>query len=286
MPIEKELWVDIIKEQPIQEGDFLNESEDLSALVDNNTLHLAEAGVEPEVFIDNDTYPVGIVQREDVPKDILLHTLDTKNTVVRNIEQMQAAYDKMLSVTRGHVNALTRKRRAMAAYNWCPLQNGEFTPVLETTGELVNGRRRLTFDDLDLLEAKFKAMEVDMTQLCLVLTTEHEADLKSENRKLYKEYMRDGKIGNFKVFSYPHLPLFDTTTGKKQAFGAQLRQPALDERDGVDRLDSDRGDACDGYGRCFPPREGPRSPWRHPGLPAAFLGPASAQQVHRSHLFG
>lgn len=43
MPIEKELWVDIIKEQPIQEGDFLNESEDLSALVDNNTLHLAEA---------------------------------------------------------------------------------------------------------------------------------------------------------------------------------------------------------------------------------------------------
>ena len=51
MPIEKELWVDIIKEQPIQEGDFLNESEDLSALVDNNTLHLAEAGVEPEVFL-------------------------------------------------------------------------------------------------------------------------------------------------------------------------------------------------------------------------------------------
>ena len=220
MPIEKELWVDIIKEQPIQEGDFLNESEDLSALVDNNTLHLAEAGVEPEVFIDNDTYPVGIVQREDVPKDILLHTLDTKNTVVRNIEQMQAAYDKMQSVTRGHVNALTRKRRAMAAYNWCPLQNGEFTPVLVTTGEAVNGRRSLTFDDLDLLEAKFKAMEVDMTQLCLVLTTEHEADLKSENRKLYKEYMRDGKIGNFKVFSYPHLPLFDTTTGKKQAFGS------------------------------------------------------------------
>lgn len=144
------------------------------------------------------------MQREDVRRTSCCIPLDTKNTVVRNIEQMQAAYDKMQSVTRGHVNALTRKRRAMAAYNWCPLQNGEFTPVLVTTGEAVNGRRRLTFDDLDLLEAKFKAMEVDMTQLCLVLTTEHEADLKSENRKLYKEYMRDGKIGNFKVFSYPH----------------------------------------------------------------------------------
>lgn len=134
---------------------------------------------------------------------------------------MQARYDKVQSVTRGHVNALTRK----LAGQWPPTtgvrcRTVSSRPVLVTTGEAVNGRRRLTFDDLDLLEAKFKAMEVDMTQLCLVLTTEHEADLKSENRKLYKEYMRDGKIGNFKVFSYPHLPLFDTTTGKKQAFGS------------------------------------------------------------------
>lgn len=64
MPINKEVWTDIIKEQPIQQDDFLNESEDLSALVEYNTLHLAEAGVEPEVFIDNDTYPVGIVARD------------------------------------------------------------------------------------------------------------------------------------------------------------------------------------------------------------------------------
>ena len=121
MPINKEVWTDIIKEQPIQQDDFLNESEDLSALVEYNTLHLAEAGVEPEVFIDNDTYPVGIVAREDVPKDIMLHTLDTKNTVVRNVEQMEMSYDKMKSVVRGHSNALLRRRRALAAYNWCPL---------------------------------------------------------------------------------------------------------------------------------------------------------------------
>ena len=95
-----------------------------------------------------------------------------------------------------------------------------FTPVLVTTGELVNGRRRLTFDDLDLLEAKFEALEVDLSQLRLALTTEHKADLKAENRKLYKECMKDGKIGNFQVYTYPHLPLFDTTTGKKQAFGS------------------------------------------------------------------
>lgn len=220
MPIEKQLWTDIILEQPIQKDDFLSESEDMSALVDHNTLNLAEAGVEPEVFVDNETYPVGIVSREDAPKEILLHTLDTKNTVVRNIEKMQAAYDKMKSVTLGHANALTRKRRAMAAHNWCPLQDGAQTPVLITTGELIGGRRRLTFDDLDNLELRFKALEVNLEDLRIVLTPEHEYDLKAENRKQYKDCMKDGKIGNFKVFSYPHLPYFDTTTGKKQAYGS------------------------------------------------------------------
>ena len=121
-----------------------------------------------------------------------------------------------------------------------------------------------------------------MTQLCLVLTTEHEADLKSENRKLYKEYMRDGKIGNFKVFSYPHLPLFDTTTGKKQAFGS-----AKGENSAMASIAWIRTEVMRATGTVDVfHREKARSPWRHPGLPAAFLGPASAQQVHRSHLFG
>lgn len=218
--MEKELWTDIIKEQPIQSDDFLSESEDVSSLVEYNTLHLAEAGVEPEVFIDNDTFPVGIVSREDVPHEVKLHTFDTKNTVVRNIEQMESSYDKMQSVTRGHANALTRKRRALAGYNWCPLQDGEFTPVLKATGALLNGRRRLTFDDIDTLEGKFIALECDMTQARLCLSTQHRDDLKAENRKLFKECMKDGQIGKFKVFDYPHLPYFDVTTGKKQAFGS------------------------------------------------------------------
>ncbi len=60
-----------------------------------NTLHLAEAGVEAGSVHRQRHLSVGIVAREDVPKDIMLHTLDTKNTVVRNVEQMEMSYDKM-----------------------------------------------------------------------------------------------------------------------------------------------------------------------------------------------
>ena len=221
MPIEKQLWTDIILEQPIQQDDFLSESEDLSDLVDNNTLHLADAGVEPEVFVDNDTYPVGIVSRDDTPVELSLHTLDTKNTDVRRIEEKESSYKKMESVARGHRNALLRKRRAMAAHNWAPLKDGDTTPVLITTGTAdTGGRKRLTFDDLERLEARFRDQEVDMGNLVLVLTSTHLADLKNEDRKLYRECMKVKKIGNFRVDSYPHLPYYDTTTGQKQAFGA------------------------------------------------------------------
>ena len=221
MAIAKETWTDIILEQPIADDSFLLASEDMSELVENNTIHLADAGVEPEVFIDNDTYPVGIVARDDVPVELSLHTFDTKNTVVRNVEEIESSYKKLESVTRGHKRALARKSALFAAHTWCPLQDGEFTPVLVTTGAVdANGRKRLTFDDLDALETRFRDLEVDMSKLVLVLNSEHLADLKAEDRKLYKECLKDGKVGNFKLYTYPTLPYFDVTTKKKQAFGS------------------------------------------------------------------
>jgi hypothetical protein len=221
MPIEKQIWTGIILENPIADDSFLLDSVDMSEFVDNNTIHLADAGVEPEVFVDNDTYPVGIVSREDVPVELPLHTLDTKNTVVRNIEAIEASYNKLESVTMGHKRALARKSAALAAHNWSPLTDSEFTPVIVTTGAAdATGRKRLTFDDLDTLEARFRDLEVDLSKLVLVLNSKHLADLKAEDRKLYRECMKDGKIGNFKVRTYPNLPYFDTTSGQKQAFGS------------------------------------------------------------------
>ncbi len=63
-------------------------------------------------------------------------------------------------------------------------------------------------------------MEVDLSRLVLVLNSAHLADLKAEDRKLYREAMKDEKIGNFRLRTYPHLPLFDKTTKQKQAFGS------------------------------------------------------------------
>ncbi|MGL5683593.1 MAG: hypothetical protein ACRDDZ_11175 [Marinifilaceae bacterium] len=221
MAIAKELWTAMILEGLIPDTSFLSESRDLSEFVEYNKLHLAEAGVDPEVLIDNTVFPVPTAQREDIPKELVLHTFDTKNTVVRNVEEKESAYNKMESVVRSHKAALLKKESAYAAYNWCPGEDGIYTPVLATGGGTNKaGVKALTFEDLLDIEAKYRALDVDMNSLVAVLNAQHLADLRAQDIKMYKQILSDNKVFSFKLYSYNSLPFFDTTTKKKKAMGS------------------------------------------------------------------
>lgn len=221
MAIERELWLALIKEGMVPDTSFLSRSVNMDEHVENNILHLAEAGVDPDVLIDNDTFPVPAAKREDIPLELPLHTFDTKNTIVRNIEEKESAYGKMESVARSHRNALIKKTAAFAAHNWCPTETGTFTPVLETAGAVnASGVKRVSFEDFLTMEARFRDLDVDMSTMVAVLSSVHLADLRAEDIKLYKEIMSSGKLFSFSLFTFSRLPYFDTATKKKKAFGS------------------------------------------------------------------
>jgi len=221
MAIAKELWLSLIMEGMVPDTSFLSRSVDMSEFVEYNKLNLAEAGVDPNVLIDNDTFPVPVSQRNDIPKELLLHTFDTENTVVRNIEEKEAAYAKMESVIRSHRNALIKKTSTFAAYNWCPVKDGDFTPVIVSSGAAnASGVKKVSFEDFLDMEAKFRALDVDMNTLVAVLNAVHLADLRKEDIKLYKDVMSSGKLFSFSIFSFSGLPYFDTATGQKKAYGS------------------------------------------------------------------
>lgn len=52
MALQKEVWLADIKENPIPDTSFMAQSEDYSMFVENNTLHLQEAGVDPDVHLN------------------------------------------------------------------------------------------------------------------------------------------------------------------------------------------------------------------------------------------
>ncbi len=223
MAIEKELWLATIKEGMVPDTSFLSQSVNMDEHVHVNVLHLQEAGVDPGVLVDNDVWPIPMAARDDIPLELPLHTFDTENTLVRNVEEMESSYNKMESVVRSHRNALIKKIAKHAAHNWCPSENGDMTPVLVSDGAVNKfGLKRISFEDILTMEAKFRALDVDMSSLVVVLNAAHLADLQAEDTKLYKEVLAAGKIFNSKLFTFSGLPYFDTTTGKKKAFGAAI----------------------------------------------------------------
>ena len=220
MAIEKQIWISMLMEGFYPSRTFLARSVDMTAMVEYNKINLAEAGVDPEVLVDNTTFPVPTASRSDTALELPLHTFDTKNTVVRNVEAMELAYDKMESVVRQHRNTLQAKTAAFAANNWAPQTNKELTPVRKTSGNTnKQGLVALSFQDILDMDAWFRSKDIDPSTMVAVLNPYHLADLMAEDMKLYKEMLTGNKIFGFDLYTFSQLPYYNASTGAKVAFG-------------------------------------------------------------------
>ncbi len=228
MAIEKQIWVDVLMEGFYPDRSFLQRSVDMSALVEYNKINLAEAGVDPNVLIDNNVFPVPTAQRADSPLELALHTFDTENTVVRNIEEKELSYDKMASVIRSHKNALYAKTAHYAAHNWTPVSNAAKTPVLTldlsglTTG---SEKADAAYNKIVELKSKFDSAEFPVEGRRLVLSTELENTLLLDRNRFGNllANLNTGEvapmIAGFEIYSYVANPYY-TSAGAKKAFGS------------------------------------------------------------------
>lgn len=226
----KEIWLPIIMEQYSQEPSFLDMVDnDMSALVDNNVINLAEAGLDPEVLVNNTTYPIPTEQREDTPFVLPLDYFDTKNTVIRNAEAMQLAYDKMASVTIGHARALKLKTAGKASHAYTPGQNSTYNPVVATTGA-DNGSsfKLITEDDVIKLAERFDEVDAPDNRV-LVLHTKHWNELLRSSQTLKEQRYRAPQgtldrvileFAGFRITRFRSDAIFNKGTGVKKAWGA------------------------------------------------------------------
>jgi hypothetical protein len=212
----KEIWISILMENFYPSGDWLTAGQNMTEFVDNNTINLADCGVDPEVYINNTTYPIQIEERTDTALTIGLDYYDTKNTVVRNATAIQLAYNKAESVVRQHRQALRKKNLQKAAHAYGPAGDSANTPILQLAA---NG----SIIDL-IIEAQQKLDDVDAPEdRILVLNPEHQAKLRKEDKVLYKEIFGQkgtNELYGFKVFKTTVTPTYNGTAKTKKAFGA------------------------------------------------------------------
>ena len=221
--LNKEVWLAEIMEGFYADDMFLSECRDLSAFVDNDIINLAEAGVDPDVLINNTTYPINIADRNDVPLTIEIDRFDTENTQIVKADQVELAYDKLASVTAGHKNSLRMKIMEKGAHAIAPASNGTFTPLLTATGaDNGSGLKRLTWSDVRRLQTKFNNAEIPAEGRIIIFSEQHLEDLEFEDLDRFNKVMDKGVICGFKMYSLAdkRLPKYNKTTGVKVAFGA------------------------------------------------------------------
>jgi hypothetical protein len=235
--LNKEIWIDAIRDnfyaaQPVLEG-----VDDWSEWVEFNTINFAAVGADPVVLKNNASWPITAVQRTDTALTIALDTYDTTTTRVRNVEEIEAAYDKVKSATKQHKLKLALDTTNESLVNYAPASNSTATPVIQTTGAtrsitvqggaLSTVGNRLTITDISAAQERFDILDYPAQGRRLVLCPAHRRDLMDADAQLFKDFtnLKAGQsldIFGFEVMPYSTTATYTKSTYVKKAFGAAV----------------------------------------------------------------
>lgn len=232
MALNKEIWVNQIKEGFYPDRSFLSKVVDLSGFVNSDIIHFPSAGIDPNVLINNTTYPIKIVGREDNDNQLELDKFETENTLVRRPDAIEYSYDKLESVINQHRSTLQTSTARKAAHAYAPSEDTTNTPLVTTSGAATNGRKRMTFEDLLALKERFDDALIPLDNRYIILHPKHVTDLLLEDVKLFKELtdIKEGepaRFAGFGCYQFPYMPTYQLDNGKytKVAFdGEQTAQ--------------------------------------------------------------
>ena len=203
------------------EASWLDGIPDASSVVNNDVIHLVDVGVDPDVLVNNTTYPIAIQELSDGDISISLDKFQTKVTPITDDELYAVSYDKMARVKESHANSLKDGKFAKAAHAIASATN-----FVVTTGSADpnTGRKKLTVADIIAVKTKFDKMKVPAEGRRLVLTTDHVNDLLGISESFLRQYNLDNVNGRvarlfgFDIYEYANCPVY-TPAGVKQALG-------------------------------------------------------------------
>lgn len=202
---------------------WLDGVSDYSAAVSNEVVHLVDVGGDPDVLINNTTYPIQAQELEDGDIALGLDKFQTKKTAISDDTLFALSYDKIGSVIERHGDAINIAKFKKAAHAVAPQSNTDSTPVIPTTGEKdADGRNKLTRKDILSLRRALDAKGYPAKGRRLVLCSDHVNDLLEEDQKFRDQYYNysSGKIANmygFDVYEFENCPFY-TKEGTKLEF--------------------------------------------------------------------
>lgn len=216
----KEIWTgEMIKafREPKENLGWYDRIRSFDQYVDNDVIHFTELGGDPNVLVNNTTYPLNIQELSDTDKPISLDKFDTTATPVTDDELHAISYDKMASVLERHREALEAKVLAKAMHAIAPEK------CIEAEGDF-------TFASLLALKKQFDKWKTPREGRILVLCPDHANALLATEQLFAQAYNLDkvnGRIGRFfgfDIYEYNDTPVYSSKN--KGAFGSDAGAPS------------------------------------------------------------
>nr|BFF39067.1 hypothetical protein BACY1_08720 [Tenacibaculum mesophilum] len=224
------LWLEQYVEPQLLE-DFRNYEDDFMGVLKRpNPAAIDKDGIRFNRLVNNIGFHVN-KDSDFVPKAmegkktlVEYDKLDTEPTECTDAELRAMAFDKDAAIRVEHTNSWKIGVRNYVLHKLAPAANSTKMPVVRTTGENVDGRKRLTYDDLVNFYAKLQKLNLnDKDSWYMVLSDDHATDLikdrasTNNNRDIVID-PKTGKLIRFykiKFFENNDCPFYDATGNLK-----------------------------------------------------------------------
>lgn len=220
-------WLDGIEELDVQVAEMGS-----GTASEMNVIHIPVEDFEPEVLINNTTYPIQQQPYTDGEVLVQLDKYQTKVTTLSDDQINGASYAKIDVATKSHTRSMLKNKYKKAIHALAPNADSTTTPIFEATGPEVTpgGRRRLVYNDLVTAKDKLDQMDCVEEGRRLVLSTDHYNDLLREQDSDLKKILAnintgkvDSLIAGFEIYSYlgnPSYELNEDDEWEKIPYGA------------------------------------------------------------------
>lgn len=185
---------------------------------EQNIIHIAIENFNPDVLINNNTYPIDVQAHTDGSATVTLDKYQTKATSITDDAANGSSYDKIDSATAGHRRQIAVSKNKKAIHSLAPQSNTANTPIVTIANNKV-------YDAIVDLGQAFTDADFPMENRRLVLCSAHVAVLQKD-RDRFANLLVDhttGKlnqtIAGFEIYTYLGMPLY-TSAGAKKAYGA------------------------------------------------------------------
>lgn len=233
---QKSVFLTSLKEEYEKIDTWLNNAEDLSSFVEaGQEIKFPESGTDPAVYKNRTTDVDSVEPTENVHSEEL-DVYDSQNYKIRNIWLHALPFEKVQHYTRKSANSIIKKEIIDAAYNFAPLQAGDKSIIMPTSGAAgSDGLKTMTLTDVQNLAKKADAMQMPEGQRVLVLPSDWWWELVNSNEILKGQlsFQQNNGVIEPKVVNYYGIKIeksmgdtlglgYDTSTSKKAAQGATI----------------------------------------------------------------